>query len=87
MKSRYLNIGFGFFLLLASHTLCAQDNTQAINLETVLQLGGANNLTIKKYRQLQELALANLDMAREWWLPDIYAGTTIEQLWGGQYEQ
>jgi len=82
---RYLNflmaiqfiLHFGFISLVN-----AQDKTQPINLETVLQLGGANNLTIEEYRQRQALALANLDKAREWWLPDIYAGTSIHQLWG-----
>ena len=67
----------GFFSLVK-----AQDKTQPINLETVLKLGGANNLTIQEYKQRQELALANLAKAREWWLPDIYTGTTIHQLWG-----
>ncbi|KKN07812.1 hypothetical protein LCGC14_1063160 [marine sediment metagenome] len=60
----------------------AQDKTQAVNLETVLKLGGANNLTIQEYKQRQKLALANLAKAKEWWLPDIFAGTTIHQLWG-----
>lgn len=73
---------FGLLLLFTAQTVTAQDNTQAINLEIVLQLGGANNLTIQKYKQKQELALADLVKAREWWLPDIYAGTTVNQLWG-----
>lgn len=60
----------------------AQQQTQPIDLETVLQLGGANNLTIQEYRQRQELALADLAKAREWWLPDVYAGLNIHQLWG-----
>ncbi len=60
----------------------AQDNAQAVNLETVLKLGGANNLTIQEYKQRQKLALANLAKAKEWWLPDIFAGATIHQLWG-----
>lgn len=60
----------------------AQDKIQPIDLETVMKLGGANNLTIQEYKQRQELALADLAEAREWWLPDIYAGTSIHQLWG-----
>lgn len=79
------------FILLAgfSSRIHAQDlNThkqariQSITLETVLQLGGANNLTIQEYKQRQELALADLAKAKEWWLPDIYAGATIHHLWG-----
>ena len=60
----------------------AQNEEQPINLETILILGGANNLTIKEYKERQELALADLSKAREWWLPDLYAGTSIHQLWG-----
>lgn len=82
MKSRYKDIGCVVLLILVALTVSGQGNTQAINLETVLQLGGANNLTIQKYKQKQDLALAELDRAREWWLPDIYAGTVVNQLWG-----
>jgi outer membrane protein TolC len=60
----------------------AQDIIQPINLETVLQIGGANNLTILEYKRRQELALADHAKAKEWWLPDIYAGASIHQLWG-----
>ena len=67
----------GFFFVLN-----AQDKTQTINLETVLSLGGANNLTIQEFKLRQELSLANLEKSKEWWLPTIYAGTTIHQLWG-----
>ncbi len=55
---------------------------QPINLESVLMLGGANNLTIQEYKQRQDLALANLSRAKEWWLPSIYAGIQTNQLWG-----
>ena len=54
----------------------------AIDLVTVLKLGGANNLTIKEFNQKKELALANVLKEKEWWLPDLYVGTTIHQLWG-----
>ena len=54
----------------------------AIDLATVLKLGGANNLTIKEFNQKKELALANVLKEKEWWLPDFYVGTTIHQLWG-----
>jgi outer membrane protein TolC len=55
---------------------------QPINLESVLEMGGANNLTILEYKQRHELAVANVDKAREWWLPDIYAGFQTQQLAG-----
>lgn len=82
MKNRYFNIGLGLLLLIISNIACGQQNIQAINLETVLMLGGANNLTIKRHKFMQELAIAELEKAKEWWLPDIYAGTAINKLWG-----
>ncbi|MDQ3192533.1 MAG: TolC family protein [Bacteroidota bacterium] len=62
--------------------LSAQENTILINLETVLKLGGADNLTIKEYQQRQELAGADLSKAREWWLPEVYAGLQNHRQWG-----
>lgn len=56
--------------------------TVPLTLEKVLELSGANNLTIKEYKERQELSLAHLAKAREWWLPEIYAGAQTHQLWG-----
>lgn len=54
----------------------------AIDLETILELGGANNLTIQEYKLNQATAVADLEKAREWWLPELYAGTALHQRWG-----
>ncbi len=62
--------------------LPAQSAVQAISLESVLRLGGANNLTIKAHRHRQELASANLALARQWWLPVLSAGISTHQLQG-----
>ncbi len=70
------------FLCIFAVLKAQSQDVQPINLETVLELSGANNLTIQEYKQRQELALANLDKAKEWWLPDIYAGVQTHQLWG-----
>ena len=72
------------FIYIAVSPLClsAQDNIQLINLETVLKIGGANNLTIQEFKLRQQLAFAELKEAKEWWLPTIYTGTTFHQLWG-----
>ena len=59
-----------------------QKDVTAINLESVLKLGGANSLTIQKYKQKEILALTNVAKAQEWWLPSFYAGTSFHQLWG-----
>lgn len=69
------------FLLTNTHQVVAQD-TIPINLEKVLELGGADNLTIKEYKERQELSLAELAKSKEWWLPEIYAGAETQQLWG-----
>ena len=45
-------------------------------------MGGANNLTIKKYELQKELALAELTEANSWWLPEIYTGVMVHQRWG-----
>lgn len=73
-----------FFIYIAVLPLSvnAQDNVQLINLETVLKIGGANNLTIQEFKLRQQLAFAELKEAKEWWLPTIYTGTTFHQLWG-----
>ena len=76
-------------MLFSAQLIKAQDRvlplpsgSQGINLEIVLQLGGASNLTIQEYRKKQALAWADLDRAKEWWLPDVYVGTKVHQLWG-----
>ncbi|MFT5512046.1 MAG: outer membrane protein TolC [Bacteroidia bacterium] len=80
---RYKHIALLFILIIVQMGLVkAQDKTQSINLETVLQIGGANNLTIQEYKLRQALALAKHTKAKEWWLPDVYFGTSVHQLWG-----
>ena len=53
-----------------------------ITLEKVLELSGAKNLTIQEYVQKQKLAVANVERAKEWWLPNINVGAQANQLWG-----
>src|SRR3990170_1538299 len=81
MKKNSLSIITCMFLSIVVFTANAQKPV-AINLETVLRLGGANNLTIKEYKQRQELAAANLTQSKEWWLPDLYAGIQSHRLGG-----
>ncbi|MDH3649938.1 MAG: TolC family protein, partial [Saprospiraceae bacterium] len=68
-------------LILAAGVTIAQE-ALPINIETALKLGGADNLTIREHRQQMELAVADLAKAREWWLPELYAGIQTHQLWG-----
>jgi outer membrane protein TolC len=56
--------------------------TLPVNLETVLKLVGANNLTVQEYQLKYKQALADHNKAKEWWLPNIYAGATTHYLNG-----
>lgn len=53
-----------------------------INLESVLKLAGANNLTIKEYELIYQQSLAEQAKAKEWWLPELYFGTTTHYMNG-----
>lgn len=54
----------------------------AVNLPTILKLAGANNLTIKQYELQYQLSQAQVDKAREWFLPTIELGPTMHYLNG-----
>lgn len=81
MRNLMYKIVVAVLLVMATTKAKAQD-LMPINLQTVLELGGANNLTIKEFQQRQELATANLSKAKEWWLPNVYAGVQTQELWG-----
>lgn len=68
------------FLLLMIRVKAQQ--TMAVNLETVLKLSGANNLTIQEYKLKYQQALADQSKAKEWWLPNFYIGGTTHYLNG-----
>ncbi|TKI71207.1 TolC family protein [Sulfurimonas crateris] len=74
-------VKFTLICTLFSALLCASE-VMPIDLQSVLELGGANNLTIKEFQAKQEEALKSLEKAKEWWLPNIYAGVKTQQLWG-----
>jgi len=78
-KLKY-TVGLVIFVLISQQGKAQE--TLPINLQTVLELGGANNLTIKEFLAKQELAEANLSKSKEWWLPNVYAGVRTFQLWG-----
>jgi len=59
-----------------------QIDTLYLNLKKLLEVGGANNPTIELFKKEQDLALADQAKAREWWLPEIYAGLQVHKLWG-----
>jgi len=56
--------------------------TYPLNLEAVMQLAGANNLTIKEYKLKYQQAIADQVKAKEWWMPIIYAGASTHFLNG-----
>ena len=53
-----------------------------VNLQQVLELAGANNLTIKALVAQQKISQARLKEANEWWYPTLYLGANTNQLWG-----
>ena len=53
-----------------------------VNLQQVLELAGANNLTIKALVAQQKISQARLKEAKEWWYPTLYLGANTNQLWG-----
>jgi outer membrane protein TolC len=81
MKSKYPYFAC-LVLLFATLSGVAQENVKPINLEIAMQVGGANNLTIKEYRLQQDVAIADHTKAKEWWLPDLYAGVVLHKLGG-----
>jgi outer membrane protein TolC len=56
--------------------------TLQVNLETVMKLAGANNLTVKEYQLKYQQAIADQIKAKEWWLPDLYTGFSTHYLNG-----
>lgn len=69
-------------LLLFINSLSQAQETIPITLGKVLELSGANSLTIQEYQERQALADANLAKAKEWWIPEIYAGVQTHALSG-----
>ncbi|MGJ3236044.1 TolC family protein [Marivirga sp.] len=80
-RGKWQKVIFCLLLIAYCQFTSAQD-TIPLNLEKVMELAGANNLTIKEYKERQELANAQNTEANEWWLPDIYAGVQTHQLAG-----
>ncbi|RTZ03306.1 TolC family protein [Flavobacterium sp. RSP49] len=80
MKPMRQLVGVVFMVVFLS-TTHAQEKFP-INLETVMQLSGANSLTVQEYQLKYQLAVAEQAKAKEWWLPNLYAGFTTHYLSG-----
>jgi outer membrane protein TolC len=81
MKNKVKHFVASLLIVIATFTANAQQNFP-VNLETVLKLAGANNLTVQEYQLKYQQALAEQSKANEWWLPNIYAGATTHYLNG-----
>lgn len=68
--------------LLSWSWVSAQPDTLWLDLPTLLEVGGARNLTIQQYRQAEALADADLTRAQEWGWPELYTGVQSHQLQG-----
>lgn len=87
MKTKQISLFFIFFFSIFIPIGYSQAQMQpikkiAVNLPTILKLAGANNLTIKQYDLQYKLSLAQIDKAKEWFLPTIQAGPTMHYLNG-----
>jgi outer membrane protein TolC len=78
----FLNCAFISCLLITGIERGIAQSIESVNVESVLKLAGANNLTVKEYQLRYEQALAEQTKAQEWWLPNIYAGTSTHFLTG-----
>ena len=81
MKNNFKKLVASILLAGATFTANAQQNFP-VNLETVLKLAGANNLTVQEYQLKYQEALAEQSKAKEWWLPNIYFGASTHYLNG-----
>lgn len=68
--------------LFSTFIIKAQEPSFPLTLETVLQLAGANNLTVREYHLKYQHALAEQTKAKEWWLPEVQAGYSTHFLNG-----
>lgn len=82
MKKLFILIGTASTMVLSVNETSAQNKTYPVNLESVLKLAGADNLTIKEYELKYQQSLAEQSKAKEWWLPSIYFGATTHYLNG-----
>lgn len=82
MKNIFVSIIIIIAVNSFSLKVTAQDKTYPIDLDAVLKLAGANNLTIKEYELKYQQSLAEHFKVKEWWLPSIYFGTTTHYLNG-----
>ncbi|MFT5725339.1 MAG: outer membrane protein TolC [Bacteroidia bacterium] len=69
-------------LIMLTSTFSVGQDLIPITLEQVLKIGGSDNLTIQEYKAKQALSQAGLTKAKQWWLPEVYAGAQTFQLWG-----
>ncbi len=81
MKNNFKKLVASLVIVLATVTANAQKSFP-VNLESVLKLAGANNLTVQEYQLKYQQALADQSKAKEWWLPNIYAGISTHYLNG-----
>ncbi len=84
---------FGLLLIAVSNNVTGQVNgtvpdltaglqTYRIDLETVLKLAGANNLSIKEFTTKHHLVTLDEKIAREWLIPDLFIESTLHNLNG-----
>lgn len=74
--------GISCFVFLVFNQHVNSQESVSLTLKDVLEIGGANNLTIKEYDARIDLAKAQVTKSKEWWLPTVFGGVQTNQLFG-----
>ena len=83
MKKHLTLHKFSSIILLLMVAFFAQAQEELVlDLPTALKMAGANNLTMEMMQTKEALAAAEYDLSKNWWLPELYAGVDVHQLWG-----
>ena len=87
--SRYINrfsflcrSSFFCLILLSMSLLSYAQEKIELNLTKALELAGANNATINMLSMEEALSAAKYSVEKNWWIPELYAGLDLHQLWG-----
>ena len=68
--------------LLLMACIGSSQQSAEMNFDELLSLAGAENKTLNMIASRTALSQAEWAQSRDWWIPDLYAGLHVHQLWG-----
>lgn len=74
--------GIGLFASLLAYATSTAQGLVVVDLPFVLETAGAQNLTLIEIERAIEVSRAESVESGNWWLPTLYAGANVHQLWG-----